>query len=48
MASRVYSSLEGSSDPSRFTFQISVGNRRIRHRTTMNLNNEFLERLQID
>ena len=32
------SSFKGSSDPSHFIFEINVGNSRIRHRTTLNLN----------
>ena len=35
-------------DPSHFSFEINVGKRRIRHRTTLKLNGEFLDRLQID
>ena len=41
-------SLKGSSDPSHFIFKINVGKRRIRHRTTLKLNDEFLDRLQFD
>ena len=40
--------LKGSSDPSHFIFEKNVGKSRIRHRTTLNLNNEFLGRLKID
>ena len=29
--------LKGSSDPSHFIFEINVGKRRIRHKTTLNL-----------
>ena len=31
-------SIKGSSDPSHFIFEINVGKRRIRHRTTLKLN----------
>ena len=31
-------SIKGSSDPRRFIFEINAGNSRIRHRTTLNLN----------
>ena len=37
---------KGSPDPKLFIFEINVGKRRIRHRTTLNL--EFLDRLKID
>ena len=40
--------LKGSSDPSHFIFEINVGKRRIRHTTTLKLNDEFLDRLKID
>ena len=33
-----YLTLKGSPDPSHYIFEISVGKRRIRHRTTLNLN----------
>ena len=39
---------KGSSDPNHFIFKINVGNSRIRHRTTLNLNDEFLDRVKID
>ena len=37
-----------SPDLSRFILEINVGKRRIRHRTTPKLNDEFLDRLNID
>ena len=37
-----------SPDPSHFIFEINVGKRRIRHRATLNLNNEFLNTVKID
>ena len=40
--------LKGSPYPSHFIFDTNVGNNRIRHRTTLKLNDEFLDRLQID
>ena len=40
--------LKGSSDPCRFIFEINVGKMRIRHTTTLKLNDEFLHRLKID
>ena len=40
--------LKGSLDQSYFNFEINVGKSRIRHRTTQNLSDEFLDRLQID
>ena len=39
---------KGSSDPNHFIFGINVGKSRIRHTTTLKLNNEFLDRLKID
>ena len=39
---------KGSSDPNHFIFEINVGKKRIRHGTTLKLNDEFLDRLQID
>ena len=39
--------LKGSSDPSHIIFEINVGKRRIRHTTTLKLNDEFLDRLKI-
>ena len=38
-------SFKGSSDPSNFIFEINVGKSRIRHRTTLKLNDEFLDGL---
>ena len=38
---------KGSSGPSHFTFEINVGKRRIRHGTTLNLNDKFPDRLAI-
>ena len=35
-------------DPSHFIFEINVGKSRIRHTTTLKLNDEFLDRLNID
>ena len=37
--------LKCSSDPSHFIFEINVGKSRIRHTTTLKLNDEFLDRL---
>ena len=34
--------VKGSPDPSHFIFEINVGKKRIRHRTTLKLNDEFL------
>ena len=42
-----WSNFKGSSDPSHFIFEISVGQSRIRHRTIFKLNSEFLDRLKI-
>ena len=39
---------EGSSDPSHFIFEINVGKRRIRHRTTLNLNDVIFNRFWVD
>jgi len=39
---------KGSPDPSLFIFEINVGKRRIRQRTTLKLNDQFLDRLKID
>jgi len=39
---------KGSSDPSHFIFEINVGKGRIRHKTTLNLNDAILKRLWID
>ena len=39
--------VKGSSDPSHFIFEINVGKSRIRHRTTLKLNDEFLDRLKM-
>ena len=36
-----------SSDPNHFIFEINVGKSRIRHRTTLELNDEFQDRLKI-
>ena len=38
--------LKGSSDPSHFILEINVGKSRIRHITTVKLNDEFLDRLK--
>ena len=40
--------VKGSSDPSHFIFEINVGKRRIRYRTTLKSEDEFLDRLKID
>ena len=37
-----------SSDPSHFIYEFNVGKSRVRHTTTLKLNNEFLYRLKID
>jgi len=39
---------KGSSDPSYFIFEINDGKSRIRHTTTLKLNDELLNRLKID
>ena len=39
---------KGSPDPSHFIFEISVGNRRIRDKTTQKWNNELPDRPKID
>ena len=44
----VVETLKGSSDPSQFIFEINVGKSRIRHTTTVKLNDEFLDRHEID
>ena len=36
---------KGSRDPSHFVFEINVGKKRIRHTTTLKLNDEILNRL---
>ena len=38
--------IKGSSDPSHFINEINVGKGRIRHTTTLKLNDEFLDRLK--
>ena len=40
--------VKGSLDPSHFIFEINVGKSRIRHTTTLQLNDEVLDRLKID
>ena len=44
----VYFSKNFKGSPSHFTIEINVETRRIRHRMTQKLNNEFLNRLKID
>ena len=39
---------KGSPDPSHFIFEIIAGKRRIRHRTTLNLNDFILNRFWVD
>ena len=39
---------KGSPDLNHLIFEINVGKGRIRHKTTLNLNDEFLDRLKID
>ena len=39
---------KGSSDPSHFIFEINVGKSRIRHLTTLNLNEATLNRFWLD
>ena len=39
---------KGSPDLSHFIFKINVGRERIRHTTTLELNNEFIDQLEID
>ena len=39
---------KGSPDPSHYIFEINAGKGRIRHTTTLKLNDEFLNRLKID
>ena len=41
---KVYGQLKGSSDPSQFISKINDGKSRIRHKTTLKLNDEFLDR----
>ena len=38
------SNFKGSSDPSHFIFEINIGKSRIRHRTTLNLNDAIFDR----
>ena len=38
-------SIKGSSDPGHFIFEINVGKRRIRHKTTLNLNDVNFNRV---
>ena len=38
--------VKGSSDKNHLIFEINVGKRRTRHRTTLKLNAEFLDRLK--
>ena len=40
--------VKGSSDPSHFNFEITVGKRRIRQRTTLNLNNVIFNRFVVE
>ena len=40
--------LKGSLEESHFIFEINVGKGRIRHRTILKSNDEFLDRLKID
>ena len=44
----IVSKFKGSSDPSHFIFETNVGKRRIRHRTTMNLNDVFFKQVFVD
>ena len=37
-----------SKDPNHFIFEIIVQNRRVRRKTNLKLNDEFLDRLKID
>ena len=39
--------IKGSSDPNHYIFEINVGKRRIRHTTTRNLNDGFLDGFKI-
>ena len=43
-----YSVVKGSPDPSHFIFEINPGKRRIRHRTTLNLNDLIFSRFELD
>ena len=40
--------IKGSQDPSHFIFEINIGKRRIRHGTTLNLNDTIFNRLGVD
>ena len=40
--------IKGGSDPNHFIFEINVGKSRIRHTTTLKLNDGFLDRLKSD
>ena len=44
----ILKSFKGSSGPSHFIFEINVGKGRIRHRTTLKLKDELLNRLKFD
>ena len=43
-----FSDFKGSSDSNHFIFEIDVGKSRIRHTTTLKLNDEFLNRIKMD
>ena len=43
-----FTNFKGSSDPSHFIFGINVGKGRIRHRTTLNLNDGIFNRFWVD
>ena len=44
----ILTTIKGNSDPSHFIFEINVGKSRIRHRTTLKLNDELLNRVKFD
>ena len=44
----VFIILKGSSDPSHFVFESNLGKSRIRHKSTLKWNNEFLDRPRND
>ena len=49
MAPYIYDEkIKGSSDRNQFIFEINVGKSRIRHRTTLNLNDAISDRFEVD
>jgi len=45
---KIKKTFKGCLDPSHFIFETNFGKKRIRHTTTLKLNEEFLDRLKID